>query len=59
MNLGPEVHGGEAVMGHVTQDAYNYWSKRQDKLGEYPVEYRDMNMLNKVPKKSTIRKRLV
>ena len=43
----------------LPKEAYDYWSKKQDKLGEYPVEYRDMNMLNKVPKKGTVGKRLV
>ena len=32
-------------MGHITKEAYDYWSKKQDKLGEYLAEYRDMNML--------------
>ena len=49
-----EAYGGEAVMGHITKEAYDYWSKRQGKLGEYLAEYRDMNMLNKVPKKAQL-----
>ena len=49
-----EAYGGEAVMGHITKEAYDYWSKRQGKLGEYLAEYIDMNMLNKDPKKAQL-----
>ena len=29
MSLDPEAYGGEAVMGSVSKEAYDYWTKNQ------------------------------
>ncbi len=42
--------GCESVMGFVTPQLYKYWNKKTDtELGSYVAEYRDINMLEKVP----------
>ena len=42
--------GCESVMGFITPQIYKYWNKKTDtELGSYVAEYRDINMLEKVP----------
>lgn len=50
-----EGEGCETVMGFVTAEAYQYWHKKSDRdFGNYVAQYRDMNMLNKVPAKAQL-----
>jgi len=45
-----EGTGCETVMGFITKEAYQYWHKKSDReFGNYLSQYRDMNMLNKIP----------
>jgi len=50
-----EGEGCETVMGFITAEAYQYWHKKSDRdFGNYVAQYRDMNMLNKVPTKAQL-----
>jgi len=52
-----EGKGCETVMGFITKEAYRFWSKKKDKeLGNYLSQYRDMNMLGKIPAKAQLQK---
>ena len=47
--------GCEIAMGEITAEAYKYWHKKSDReFGNYMSQYRDMNMLNKVPSKAQL-----
>ena len=59
-SLDPEAYGGEAVMGSVSKEAYDYWTKNPSRdFDAYMAEYRDSNIVGKVPKKCTDTQRLV
>ena len=48
-----EGTGCEIAMGEITAEAYRYWHKKSDReFGNYMSQYRDMNMLGKVPNKA-------
>ena len=50
-----EGSGCETVMGFITKEAYQYWHKKSDReFGNYVSQYRDMNMLGKVPAKAQL-----
>ena len=50
-----EGAGCETVMGFITKEAYQYWHKKSDReFGNYVAQYRDMNMLGKVPVKAQL-----
>jgi len=52
-----EGTGCESVMGFITPEAYEYWHKKSDReFGSYLAEYRDYNLLNKVPTKAQLTK---
>lgn len=52
-----EGAGCETVLGFITKEAYQYWYKKSDRdFGNYIAQYRDMNMLGKVPPKAQLNK---
>tara|TARA_B000000475_G_C15961601_1_gene433177 strand:- start:182 stop:883 length:702 start_codon:yes stop_codon:yes gene_type:complete len=52
-----EAYGGEAVMGFVTKEAYDYWTEKSSRdFDAYMAEYRDSNIVGKVPRSCQIHK---
>ena len=52
-----EAYGGEAVMGFVSKEAYDYWTKKSSRdFDAYMAEYRDSNIVGKVPRNAQIHK---
>ena len=52
-----EAYGGEAVMGFVSKEAYDYWTQKSSRdFDAYMAEYRDSNIVGKVPRNAQIHK---